>query len=385
MSLFAKQQYLLDYTLSSLLRHKGKNLALLAVYTLIVFLLASVMLFTHSLRKEASLILQQSPEIILQRLIAGRQDLIPAEYLNKLGKLRGVTSKRGRLWGYFFDPAVEANYTLMATNEKGLKSADVKHPEQGEVAIGSGIARARGIGIGDFFSFYSPAQKKPFIFNVKEVLENNSELVSTDLILMSEESFRCFFGISKDFYTDLVLSVKNPREIQKIAQKIAVKLPNTRPILREEILRTYDSIFSWRQGIVFVLLIGAILSFVIFAWDKASGLSAEEKRELGILKAIGWNTDDILKMKFWEGAMMSLAAFFLGYLLAYVHVFYGSASLFEPVLKGWAILYPDFRPTPYVDGLQITTLFFFTVFPYTVATIIPIWRAAVTDPDAIMR
>jgi ABC-type lipoprotein release transport system permease subunit len=385
MIFFAKHRYLLDYTLSSLLRRKGKNLALLAVYTLIVFLLASVMLFTHSLRKEASLILQQSPEIILQRLIAGRHDLIPAEYLDKLGKLRGVTSKRGRLWGYFFDPAVEANYTLMASDEKGFKNADEKHPEQGEVAIGAGIAHARGIGIGDFFSFYSPAQKKPFIFNVKEVLENNSELVSTDLILMSEESFRSFFGISKGFYTDLVLSVRNPREIQKIAQKIAVKLPDTRPILREEILRTYDSIFSWRQGIVFVLLTGTILAFVIFAWDKASGLSAEEKREIGILKAIGWNTDDILKMKFWEGTMMSLAAFFLGYLLAYAHVFYSSASLFEPVLKGWAVLYPDFKPTPYVDGLQVATLFFFTVFPYTVATIIPIWRAAVTDPDAIMR
>jgi len=29
--------------------------------------------------------------------------------------------------------------------------------------------------------------------------------------------------------------------------------------------------------------------------------------------------------------------------------------------------------------------FFFTVFPYTAATIVPIWRAAVTDPDAVMR
>jgi len=25
------------------------------------------------------------------------------------------------------------------------------------------------------------------------------------------------------------------------------------------------------------------------------------------------------------------------------------------------------------------------VFPYTVATIVPIWRAAITDPDTVMR
>jgi ABC-type lipoprotein release transport system permease subunit len=385
MSLFQKQQYLIDFTLSSLLRRKGKNLALLIVYTLIVFMLASVMLFTHALRVEAGIVLQQSPEIILQRMVAGRHTLIPADYLEKMGRLRGVTAKKGRLWGYFYDPAVEANYTLMASDEKGLADAGAEHTERGEVAIGAGIARARGIGVGDFFSFYSPAQQKPFIFKVKEILSNESELVSSDLILLTETSFRSFFGIPKDFYTDLVLAVRNPKEVHKIAQKLATQLPDTRPILREEILRTYDSIFSWRQGIVFVLLMGAILAFLIFAWDKASGLSAEEKREIGILKAIGWETSDILRMKFWEGAIISLGAFFLGYLLAYGHVFYASASLFEPVLKGWAVLYPDFRPIPYIDGLQIATLFFFTVFPYTVATVIPIWRASITDPDAVMR
>jgi hypothetical protein len=68
-----------------------------------------------------------------------------------------------------------------------------------------------------------------------------------------------------------------------------------------------------------------------------------------------------------------------------VHVFYLSAGLFEPVLKGWAVLYPDFRPVPFVDPLQVATLFFFTVLPYVAATIVPIWRAAMTDPDSVMR
>lgn len=49
------------------------------------------------------------------------------------------------------------------------------------------------------------------------------------------------------------------------------------------------------------------------------------------------------------------------------------------------MLYPRFELTPVVDGFQVATLFFFTVFPYTVATIVPIWRAAVTDSDAVMR
>ena len=253
-----------------------------------------------------------------------------------------------------------------------------------EIVIGAGIAGTRGVGLGDIMSMRS-SDSRTFSFKVVDVLDDDAELVSSDLMLLSEGTFRDFFGIPEGHFTDLVLRVRNPKELRTIAEKLTLKLPDTRPILREEIIRTYDAIFSWRQGIVFVLMAGAILAFVIFAWDKASGLSAEERKEIGILKAIGWETADVIRMKFWEGLIISLSAFLLGYLLAYLHVFYASAGLFEPVLKGWAVLYPDFQPIPYIDGLQIATLFFFTVFPYTVATIIPIWRAAITDPDTVMR
>ena len=371
-----KQRYLVEYTVSSLSRRPGKNIALILVYSMIVFLLASVTLFTHALRAEARLILSASPEIILQKMTAGRHDLIPAEYLDRIGRIRGVASMRGRLWGYFYDPAVKANYTLMVPDAWPL--------EDDRAIIGAGIARTRGISVGDVLTMRA-SDGRAFGFRIAEIMPADSELVSADLILVSESRFRNFFGIPEGLFTDLVFEVRNPRELGKIAEKLSLKLPDTRPILRDEILRTYDSLFSWRQGIVFVLLTGALLAFVIFAWDRASGLSAEERREIGILKAIGWETGDIIRMKFWEGALISLSAFLIGFLAAYAHVFFASAVLFKHVLKGWAILYPEFSLTPFIDGLQLVTLMFFSVFPYTVATIVPIWRAAIADPDAVMR
>jgi ABC-type lipoprotein release transport system permease subunit len=375
-SFFRRQRYLVDYIISSMFRRKGKNLGLLLVYSLIVFMLASVMLFTHALKQEVGQLLQASPEIILQRMVAGRHDFIPESYLEKMGRIRGVTERKGRLWGYLYDPSVKANYTMMVADDVALDAT--------EVIIGSAIARARGMVPGDYITFRS-FDGEAYSFKVKSLLDHDTEIVSADLVLMNPKAYRALFGVAEGLYTDIVLSVSNAREVTKIAEKLSQRLPDTRPILKQEVLRTYDAIFSWRQGILFVLLAGAIMAFVIFAWDKASGLSAEEKREIGILKSIGWETSDVLHMKFWEGALLSLVAFFIGYLLAYLHVFYASASLFEPVLKGWAVLYPDFQLTPSVDGLQIATLFFFTVFPYVVATIIPIWQVAITDPDAVMR
>jgi len=90
-------------------------------------------------------------------------------------------------------------------------------------------------------------------------------------------------------------------------------------------------------------------------------------------------------MKFWEGALLSLTAFLLGYLAAYLHVFHLSASLFRPVLAGWSVLFPNLLLSPEIDALQLATLFFLTVLPYACATLVPVWRAATTDPDAILR
>ena len=371
-----RQRNIIDFTLSSLLRRKGKNVALVCVYTFVVFLLASVMFFIHSIKKEASIILKDAPEMVIQRMIAGRHELIPTGYMDKIKNIRGVSSVKPRLWGYYYDPVSGANYTMMVPENSDVHA--------GNIIIGQGISRARLAFEGDSMEFRSH-DGKIIDLEVKNILSLESELVSSDLVLISEDDFRRLFGGSKEYVTDLTLHVKNPRELSTIAVKIAELLPDTRIILRDEILRTYDAVFNWRGGMMIVILLGALLAFIIFAWDKASGLSQEERKEIGILKAIGWETSDVILMKFWEGMVVSFSSFLVGVLLAYGHVFFASSALFEPALKGWAVLYPRFKPVPFIDASQLATLFFLTVVPYTVATIIPSWRAATVDPDSVMR
>lgn len=372
----ARQRYLIDFTLAALARRKVRNIGLLLVFSLLVFAIASVMLFTSALRAEAARVLAASPEVILQRLVAGRHDLIPPGYIERIGRVRGVQRIEGRLWGYYYDPVVKANYTFQVLADNP--------PAPGSIVVGAGLARFRGVRPGNTLSFRSYAGRL-FSFTVAEVLPASAELVSSDLVLLSEADFRAFFDYPAGHYTDIALSVANPLETRTVATKLSTLLPDSRPILRDEVLRTYASIFDWREGIVLTLLSAALLAFGILAWDKASGLSAEERREIGILKAIGWETGDVIRMKLWEGLLVALSAFLTGYLAAYLHVFHFSAAFLAPVLKGWAVLYPRYTLTPAIDGLQIATLFLFTVFPYAVAVLVPIWRAAITDPDAVMR
>jgi lipoprotein-releasing system permease protein len=143
MAWIEKQRNIIDFALSSLLRKVGKNLALLTVYAVIVFILASISFFTSAIKREAALVLKAGPEILVQRILAGRHDLIPESYIASMTRIPGVRGVKGRLWGYYFEPATGANYTLVVNGDNRLES--------GTVIIGRGVARTLNVQKGDLF------------------------------------------------------------------------------------------------------------------------------------------------------------------------------------------------------------------------------------------
>ena len=371
-----RHRYFLDFTLSSLLRRKWKNISLIAVYSAIVFMITSVLFFAGAIRREAEAVLQDAPEMVVQKLMAGRHDLIPLQYAAKIKAIRGVRDVKARLWGYYYHQAAGSNYTVMVTDDMALKDD--------EVVIGHGVLRTWGT-VREKQLFIRGSDAGLLILKIKDILNVDTDLISSDLILTTAPTFSRIFGVPAGFATDLAVKIRNLNESQTIAEKVVNIFPDTRPLLREEMLRTYRSLFDWRSGYILVLLTGAVLAFLIFAWDKATGLSGQEKSEIGILKALGWDTSDILLLKFWEGAVICLSAFFIGVLGAYVHVFFTRASLFEHALKGWSVLYPLFRLKPEINFYQLAIVFALTVLPYVLITIVPVWRVAITDPDTVMR
>ena len=138
----AKQRYLIDFTLASLARRKTKNIGLVLVFSLLVFALASVTLLTSALRQEAARVLAQSPEVLLQRMVAGRHDLIPPGYIERIGRIRGVQQVEGRLWGYYYDAVVKANYTFqVARRESATARPHRRRPRAGALSRGPGRQR----------------------------------------------------------------------------------------------------------------------------------------------------------------------------------------------------------------------------------------------------
>lgn len=209
--------------------------------------------------------------------------------------------------------------------------------------------------------------------------------MTNDLVVMGISDVKKIFGIPDGLATDLAVSIRNKREIDTAALKIFEKFPDTRTISKPQLIRTYEAVFDWRGGLLAVILLAAAVAFCILAWDKATGLSEEERREIGLLKASGWLTSDVLELKMLEGGVLSLTSFLTGIIGAYIHVFLAGSSIFLPVLKGWSTMFPEFRLIPRVDLFMVSVLMFLTVAPYIAVTILPSWKAAATEPDIVMR
>jgi ABC-type lipoprotein release transport system permease subunit len=382
-----KHRNILDYAVNFLLRRKGKNLATILVFTLVVFMLASVVMMMGSLKQEARETLSLAPDITVQKIIAGRQGLVPLEYASAIQNIRGVSRVEPRIWGYYYDVEEDATYTII-----GVKSLDTLPIEvvQGDlssgnaVLVGEALAREKRLRIGDKLILRN--HRGDYVkFLVAGIFSSRSALQSADLIVMPRDKAREFFGIPEGYANDLAVYVANPSELPNIAIKIAQALPDARVLTKEQIRETYDAIFGWRSGVFLASILGAILAFAILVWDRASGLTAEEKREIGILKALGWSTGDVLEMRTFEGVVLALNSYLAGVILAYLHVFYLGAPLLKPVLLGWSTLYPEFELMPTVTLEDLLLIFVISVVPFLAAVVVPSWRASTIDPDEAMR
>lgn len=382
-----RQLKILEYALASLLRQKWKNFTIAVVYSLTVAIIASILFLTQSLRQEANNVLIDAPDLVVQRLSAGRHALIPTSYAETIRELPGIGKVTPRVWGYYYDSLNKVNFTLLGigSEKTDLQELAGRLPEQAtECAIGAGIAEAFGVDLGDSLVL-ADHQNQTQLYEITGIFSVESKLLTNDLILLPEAELRRFFATPADRATDLVVEVYNQREIATVANKIKFALPDTRPIGKQEILHTYDTVFNWRSGMLLTLFASALIAFCIMAWDKATGISAEEKREIGILKAVGWDSGDVLLLKLWEGMAISFSSFLLGIILAYLHIFFFGAGALAPVMRGWSVLFPDFSLAPSIDLYQIFVLSVLTIVPYVAATLIPSWKTAVTDPDTVMR
>ncbi len=383
-----RQLALMDFAIGGLRRRAGKSFALALGLTLVVGLFGSTLLLTDALRREYELLADRMPDLTVQRLVAGRPALIPAATAATLEDIPTVRDVEARVWGYYFFTAIESNVTILGT-ERGSEALDVavedgRLPRTGtEVAIGEGLAELLGLRVGDELGV--PLGSEVVFSDVVGVFGDASSIRSADLILARPEHARRLLGMSDGWATDLAIDLSTQDEAGVVAERIAERIDGARVLDRRLLRRTYELTFDTRGGLMALLLVPALAAFLLLAWERLSGLGDAEQREIGILKAVGWATSDVLVARIWESVVIATVGAVSGLALAYAYVFFLGAPGLADALLGWSNLRPAMRLAPALDPLQAFTLLGAVVVPFVAVSVVPAWRASMVDPDRAMR
>ncbi len=386
--------YLIEYAINSILRAKTKNIFILVIFSILVFLLSSLFLVTNGIKKELETTVHSLPEIIVQKQKASRVVDIPIIRADKILELKGVSSAIPRVWGYYYFANAGVNLSIV-----GIDQYDIQYKKLFETLTNkfdfSDMSNSMIVGVGvkkildknyykNYFNFIKPDGKLEKIY-IKGVFKSQTSLESNDLMLLNIDSARKIFDIKEDMATDIVVKVANPLEISNIAYKIKALYPDSRVITKVDLEVSYENIFNYKSGLFLALFIVSIFTFFMIIYDKSSGLSDEQKKEIGILKALGWKIDDILKAKFYESFIISFIAFCSGIIFSFFFVFILKAPILRDVFTGYSVLKPIFD-IPFTFDMEMFALIFFLSVPiYISATIFPSWRASTLDADEVIR
>ncbi len=389
-----RQLALLRFAWGSGRRRAGRTLAILCALALVTFAYAAVLFLTEALRQEYRHAAVSLPDLTVQKLVAGRPGLISETNLSAIRQIPGVVEVRSRVWGYYFVPAMSGNFTVVGVDPEGgglkrdqtlviSRGRPLEPGASGEVVLGESLAGFLGLEVGDAMTL--PVEATTKRLEVVGIFRSSVALWTADVLLMSLADAREFLPVPPGWATDLAVYLSTPDEAVVAARKIAELFPGIRILDRELMNRTYDLTFDTRGGMMGAMLLPALVAFLILAWDRLTGVGPLERREVGVLKALGWRTSDVLLARLWENALIGVHGALLGILAAYLYVFHAQAPGLAEVLLGWSSLYPALDLVPAVDAGQVFALLCLVVVPYLAAGLVPAWTVATRDPHELLR
>ncbi|AGH82359.1 hypothetical protein PCNPT3_12115 [Psychromonas sp. CNPT3] len=375
-------------------RDIGKNALLFSYYLFLVFILSSVIFTANSLQYTFLQGVKNQDDIVVSFEVAGRNSAITEDKIEKIELIDGIKKINKRVYG-FYDAYLGGN--KISINGIDFYDADTA----------SSIAPlVENFDLKDFLSkpnmLVSDAVKALFerqYYQDKFVFENQQghftkvslyrtfkpgiELFLNDTILIDIELAQSLLGYASDEYTDVTLSVPNPYEVDNIIEKLHVFGLSGRS--KKRAISDAMDLYEYKGGLFLCLYLMAFLGFMMIFYIQASVQGGAQKKQVGILRAIGWSISDIIRWRLCTALLISISAFVLGVTCAYLYVFLVNDNVFLGIFMGTENLNNDFVLLAHVSIENIFLLALLLIVPFIGSTLYPAWKVAVHSPSEAMK
>jgi ABC-type lipoprotein release transport system permease subunit len=384
------------FTGLQLLAHKARHLGILIVTTVIVFLMSAVLFVSSSIEVTIGKAMAAQPDFVVSRLQAGESVVTPLEWVDRIGTLEGVLDLSSRVYGrYFYAPNGQSflvmGIDLFASQSHAALRQILNEADLKPLATSPGMLIGEGVRefleahhYHDSFHFKTPqgALKRVSIVGT---LPQQANLLANDLVILPIDVAREILGVPHDRVTDIVLTVPNDAEWEHILAQIHLLFFDAQVVDRHQVERAYASLFDYKGGFFMVIYLVVLATFMMMLYLRYTSVYALEKREIGILRALGWQIGQVIRQKFLEAIWVILLSYLLGVTLAYFYVYLLDAPILRTIFLGGGNLANDVAFAPVIDGGLLGAIFLLILFPFVTAVVVPVWRIAVTPPTEAMR
>ncbi len=205
--------HLIEYSVSSILRQKRKNIFILTVFTILIFILSSIFFISNSIKHELHTTVESLPEIMVQKMKAGKVYDIQTDAVDEILQITGVEDANARVWGYYFFEKAGVNFTIVGIDEyenqykdtftKIVKNSPLSTDDN--MLVGIGVKEImRKHYYNDYFNFIKSdgVIKK---VNIQGIFKGETQLESNDIIVITKDNARDIFGLEEHMATDIVV------------------------------------------------------------------------------------------------------------------------------------------------------------------------------------
>jgi len=378
-----------------LFKQRGKHIGVVLISVVIIFLLSAVLFISSSIQESTEATLQAQPDMILTKLQAGRATNTPTEWIEKVATISGVSRVTARVHGRYYPIPKEQSFLIVGIdffeeqNQKDIATllGDLNLKEffaTDSMLIGDGVrAYMSQHFYKDSFSFKLPngGFRKVHIY---ETLPSQTNLIANDMIIMPIDVAREIFGMSENEVSDISFDIPNDSEWDMVLTKLHLLFYDLRIIDKREIRKAYTTLYNYKGGFFLILYMITIVTFMLILYQRYSMVYSSERKEIGVLRAIGWSISDVLKLKFFETLIVVVTAFILGVVLAYIYVFICQAPLLREIFLGGANLHNSVTFLPTLKFGVLSSIFLLYTISFLVAVLVPVWRIAITPPKEAM-
>lgn len=319
-----KHKNLLFAALADLLRRRVRSLVVTLCLTAILFPLVTALAISEGLRFQAEIAVREGADLYVSADQYGGSGAISVMFIEKLSALQGVSRATARVIGrtYFANRVVAVvgidRQSLLAL--KPLVRGTLPDAP-GEVLVGQSIAEEFAVEPNIRFTLASNNRK---VFKSSGTLSRTC-LWGSDVLIMHLEDANEFFRIKGDatqllLYTSPQSMPHVKKSLYDLSNQARTPFPPLQIEDRSRIQERLQRGYGYMGGIFIVLfIIGAALGISAFFVTSGFGLKELDK-EIGVLKAVGWRTWEVLEKVALENLLISLAAVSVSILLSMVWI-----------------------------------------------------------------